>query len=266
MKTVSTTITNGVQTVFPVSFVLGYIDKSHIFVYTGDVYTEQVGYTWKNATTIETNTVLPAGTSLKIRRVVPKQAIINDYTNNAILEEGNLDNSFKQALMWLEEIADGYVTDQDVWVIRMSIQMMGNIDMNGYKIFNLPEPLSPTEPVRLVDFNNLLAKASTSVTIKRTSAPSLSIGDYDHATHYICSNPTSCKVTVRKATTVEANNVSVIVFFTQLAEGFVEIVAGEDVTLVYPEDSAPVTYGKGSTIAVEAISNTHWLVVGSLGY
>lgn len=162
MKTISTTITNGVQTVFPVSFALGYIDKAHVFVYTGDVYTEQVGYTWVNETTIETSTVLPANTSLKIRRVIPKTQLINDYTNNAILEEQNLDDSFKQAMMWLEEIEDGFMSSDDMWVIRMSIQMLGNIDMNGYRVFNLPTPTAPTEPVRLQDIPDLVNQAQGS--------------------------------------------------------------------------------------------------------
>lgn len=158
MKTTSTTITNGVQTVFPVSFALGYIDKAHVFVYTGNVYTEQTGYTWVNETTIETTSVLPSGTTLNIRRVVPKTALINDYTNNAILEEQNLDQSFKQAMMWLEEIEDGFVTNDDAWIIRTTLQMTKDLDMAGNRILNLPTPSAPTDPVRLQDIDAYFAE------------------------------------------------------------------------------------------------------------
>jgi len=151
MKTISTTIVNGVQTVFPVSFGLGYIDRAHVYVYTGSVYTQQIGYTWINSTTIETAQVLPSGTELTIRRVIPKAQLINDYTNAAILEEQNLDNSFKQALMWLEEIEDGFMSSDDAWIIRNKIKFLGDLDMDGFRIKNLPQPVDSTDAARVQD-------------------------------------------------------------------------------------------------------------------
>ena len=171
MKTISTTITNGVQTVFPVSFALGYIDKAHVFVYTGNVYTEQTGYTWVNETTIETNSVLPSGTTLNIRRVVPKTALINDYTNNAILEEQNLDQSFKQAMMWLEEIEDGFVTNDDAWIIRTTLQMTKDLDMAGNRILNLPAPATPLEPARIQDVKEIITQGTGSLYIGELPPP-----------------------------------------------------------------------------------------------
>jgi len=137
--------------VFPVSFGLGYIDRAHVYVYTGSVYTQQIGYTWINSTTIETDQVLPSGTELTIRRVIPKAQLINDYTNAAILEEQNLDNSFKQALMWLEEIEDGFMSSDDAWIIRNKIKFLGDLDMNGFRIKNLPQPVDSTDAARVQD-------------------------------------------------------------------------------------------------------------------
>lgn len=266
MKTISTTITNGVQTVFPVSFALGYIDKAHVFVYTGDVYTEQVGYTWVNETTIETSTVLPTNTSLKIRRVIPKTQLINDYTNNAILEEQNLDDSFKQAMMWLEEIADGFMTDEDVWIIRMSIQMLGNIDMNGYKIINLPAPTSPTEPIRLVDFQALLTEHGSTITRQVVESATYTVTPADHTKHLYFTSNTDVTVNVSVATGTTAGNKSVLVFLTQLGDGIVRLVPEAGVELVYPTESAAVTYSKGATLALESVQDTQWLLVGNMGY
>lgn len=266
MKTISTTITNGVQTVFPVSFALGYIDKAHVFVYTGDVYTEQVGYTWVNETTIETSTVLPANTSLKIRRVIPKTQLINDYTNNAILEEQNLDDSFKQAMMWLEEIEDGFMSSDDVWVIRMSIQMLGDIDMNGHKIINLPAPTSPTEPVRLTDFQVLLAEQGSTITRQIVSGTTYTVTAADHTKHLYFTSNTDVTVTVGVATGTTASDKSLLVFITQLGDGAVRLVPDVGVSLIYPTESTAVTYSKGATLALESVEDTHWLLVGNMGY
>lgn len=267
MKTISTTITNGVQTVFPVSFTLGYIDKAHVFVYTdNNVYTEQTGYVWINDTTIETTSVLPAGTKLNIRRVVNKTQLINDYTNDAILDELNLDNSFKQAMMWLEEIEDGFVTTDDVWVIRMSIQMLGDLDMNNHRITNLPEPVGVTEPLRLSDFYRLLQEADALIKVVGTSSTSFSVGESDHTKHYICMANDNITVVANPTTTVEATGKSVLIFFTQVGNGVITVTGAEGVNLVHPEDSTPTTYSRGSTIGLLAISNNSWVVVGNLGY
>jgi hypothetical protein len=61
--------------------------------------------------------------------------------------------------MWLEEISDGFLTTDDTWLLQNGAKLFGNLDMNGYRIKNLPVPTSPTEPVRLQDFSALTANA-----------------------------------------------------------------------------------------------------------
>lgn len=138
MKTIRTTVCNGVQTIFPVTFDLGYLDRTHVFVYVGDTPTNQVSYTWINNNAIETTTVLPFGTVLNIRRITPR-GLFNDYTNGAILEERNLDDSFKQPLMLLEEVYDGFMTLEDFWYVST------HINMGGRRITGIGTPVDPSD-------------------------------------------------------------------------------------------------------------------------
>ena len=115
-KTLRTYVGDGVATIYSIDFQLGYINKDYVYVYlTTDAYTTQVAYTWLNASQIEITTAVADGVSFNIRRVVPRDKIVNDYTDGAILREINLDNSYKQALMWLEEVEDGFVPVEDKW-------------------------------------------------------------------------------------------------------------------------------------------------------
>lgn len=268
MKTIRTTITNGVQTVFSVSFDLGYLSRDQVFVYTNNsVYTDQIGYRWVNDTQIETLEILPAGTSLHIRRVVKKNELVNDYTNNAILDEESLDKSFKQALMWLEEIQDGFVVpDGDDWTIFGNLQMRGYIDMNGFRILDLPEPVEPEEPIRLVDFERLLQITNSSVDRVVTFATDYLLDVSKPATHIFFMSDTDVTVRVPVAPYTTVTRKSINMYLTQLGDGQVRVVPEPTVSLRYPEDSLPVTYSKNATIAVESVEDHLWLVVGNMGY
>lgn len=268
MKTQRTTIVDGVQTVFPVSFTLGYLDKAHIFVYVGidDDYTQQVEYRWVSDNAIETLQVLPAGTQLKVRRVVDKSKLINDYNNNAILDEKNLDDSFKQALMWLEEIQDGFPVEEQTWVIRNAVMMMLSLDMNNQSIVNLPKPTTPTEPVRLGDFAELLSTAGSSITRVIHTGNTLTASPATHTKHYFCTSDQDIIVTVERGTGTSQGGKSFLTFFSQLGQGVIHFVPVDGVDLIYPVESSPSTYSKGASVALESIDDTTWLLAGNLGY
>ena len=130
-----------------------------------DAYTLQLDYEWLNDTQIELTEVMPQGVSFNIRRIVPRNDIVNRYTNGAILREYYLNDSFRQALMLLEEVADGFIAaDGEL------LQLSGNLDMNGFSInnladldmggnsiINLPEPIDGTSPARLQDLQEYAA-------------------------------------------------------------------------------------------------------------
>ncbi len=124
----------GDRTSYPVSFGLGFISREHVFVYSGELteYSTQLSYTWSNSNTIELDEPLPVGQVMYIRRVVPRSELINDYEDGAILRESNLDASFLQALMILEEIQDGFFIPNGFGDVTFDENNEYNIMLNGY--------------------------------------------------------------------------------------------------------------------------------------
>lgn len=143
MNTIKTYVGQPDRTVYPVDFTLGYLDRTHVYVYAGDNPENQLLYSWVNANQIELAEPFATGEEFKIRRITPRDMIFNDYENGAILEERNLDDSFKQSLMILEEWEDGSFPN--------GLNMANDINMNGHRILNLPKPTLPHEPLRLED-------------------------------------------------------------------------------------------------------------------
>lgn len=124
----------GDRSTYPVSFGLGFISREHVYVYTGELteYDTQLSYTWSNSNTIELDEPLTDGQVMYIRRVVPRNKLINDYEDGAILRESNLDASFAQALMILEEIQDGFFIPNGFGNVTFDENNDYNIMLNGY--------------------------------------------------------------------------------------------------------------------------------------
>ena len=138
---------NGVTTLYPVDFTLGYVSKDYVYVYlVGSEYTDQLSYNWIDDTQIELTAPVEDGVEFIIRRVVPRGTLVNDYEDGAILREQNLDDSFRQGLMVQEEVADGFFT-----VGANATLMNGDLDMRGHQILSLPDPVDDNDPIRLKD-------------------------------------------------------------------------------------------------------------------
>ena len=115
---------DGVTTVVDVTFALGYLSESYVYVYlASDEFTTQLDYTWLNASQIQLNTPVGNGIEYHVRRVVDRSNTVNDYQAGAILRERNLDDSFVQAIMILQEIADGYINPTGTLAINSDIDM-----------------------------------------------------------------------------------------------------------------------------------------------
>lgn len=115
---------------------LGLLDRSHVFVYMGEDYTQDtIPFTWVSDTQIECSAV----GEFTIRRIVPRSTATNDYENGAILHDKNLDDSFAQALMVQEEITDGYLTT------NTAVRFKGIVDMQGERIVNLGDASEKTD-------------------------------------------------------------------------------------------------------------------------
>lgn len=149
MKTLKTYVGEAGRTVYPVDFTLGYLDKSHVYVYTGNVPTDQLAYTWPNKNQIELVEPLEEGVTFSIQRITPRQSIFNDYENGAILEERNLDDSFKQTLMVLEEYTDGFITADDILNMSSGLSLTGLLNMLGNRLINLGDATNETDAVNL---------------------------------------------------------------------------------------------------------------------
>jgi hypothetical protein len=133
---------DGTTTVYDVDFNLGYLRKDFVYVYLnkGD-YQDQLGYTWINNTQILLDNPVPNGTPFYIRRVIPRDEPINDYEEGAIIREDNIDDSYAQALMILEEIQDGWVDPSGNFLVNTVLDMLNN------RIINLADAVDPRDAV-----------------------------------------------------------------------------------------------------------------------
>ncbi len=138
-------IGDGVRTIYPIDFALGYINRDYVFVYLDNIstFTTQLEYTWVDDSQIQLAEPVANGVPFTIRRVVPRHELVNAYEDGAILREGNLDESFKQTLMALEEIQDGYADPDGILTIDALL------DMLGHRITNLGLATEDTDAVPL---------------------------------------------------------------------------------------------------------------------
>ncbi len=131
---------DGSRTLYPVQFDLGHIRKEYVYVYQGEhtAYNTQLAYTWVSDSQIELTTPIEANTTLYIRRIVDRNALINDYQTGALLVEESLDDSYKQTLAIVEEITDGFWATEDV-----ASAYNTDIDLRNHKIINLVMATAP---------------------------------------------------------------------------------------------------------------------------
>jgi len=162
-KTVRELTSNGVQSVYPIDFALGYLDdRELVYVYTGSDYTTQIPYTWVDDNNIELNPVPADGVEFTIRRVVPRDALVNNYVDDANLREEEVNQSFLQVVMLFEEVEDGYMSVVPPWIVN------GDINMAGNSILNLAE--IQAEDIKNLAGDSLLALAQQYSDAAATSA------------------------------------------------------------------------------------------------
>ena len=172
LKTIRTYIGDGATTIYSIDFQLGYINKDYVYVYLDtDTYATQLDYVWLNAAQIEITTAVANGVSFNIRRIVPRDQLVNDYTDGAILRELNLDNSYKQALMWLEEVADGFAN------VSGELYSQANLNMLGNRIVELGNATSARDAVPLAQVQGLI---DTKFDLIDTSNPDVDSGFKDY--------------------------------------------------------------------------------------
>ena len=111
-QAIRTHTSDGTKVLYDVDFALGYLDRTHVFVYLdSDEPTTQLVYTWINDTQIQLQVPPVNGTVFNIRRITPT-TLVNAFADGAILREEELDESFSQSLMIAEESEDGRIAQE----------------------------------------------------------------------------------------------------------------------------------------------------------
>ena len=135
-QTIRTYVGTGSPSVYNVDFETGYISKSHVYVYQGDDHTVQLSYTYVNDTQIQVD--VPLGEEFFVRRIVPRTVAVHNYEDGALLREKNLDASYAQGLMLVEEIEDGFIVVSGITLIRGTQLQTASIDTGELLINGIP--------------------------------------------------------------------------------------------------------------------------------
>lgn len=144
---VNTPLGDGVTKQFAINFTNGIFSRESIHVAVEDELDgggNQIErtFTFINDGLIELDGDAPAdGKVVTIRRIMDKTQPAVDFADGEILDEENLDLSMDHLLDTMHEVLDGYGLTE----------VHTDINMNGHRITNLPQPLDASEPLRLGD-------------------------------------------------------------------------------------------------------------------
>jgi hypothetical protein len=106
-NTTRTYTSDGIQTIYPVDFTLGFIHRDYVYIHLeSDVHTTQLSYSWIDDSQIQLDTPVASTVNLVVSRVIPRDILVNDYEDGAILRGKHLDESNLQHLMLEEEGQD----------------------------------------------------------------------------------------------------------------------------------------------------------------
>lgn len=134
-------IADGVDNVYPLVF--PFLDKGHI---KGQVDGEEVDLSVDTYYKRVTVTPVPkAGSLVVIRRRTPRDRTYSNFTGGNPFGQVNVNNSFLWQLYIAQEISEGDVSDE--------FFTSNDLDMGGHRIFNLGEPKTDTDAVRVKDLD-----------------------------------------------------------------------------------------------------------------
>jgi hypothetical protein len=121
---------------YVINFTLGFISRDDVTCRVGDE-AEDREIEWINDGSVNIAGD-PPGVDVRVvfKRTVDKTQLIHDYENDADIEESNLDESNKQALMAVHEVLDGRLEN-----------ISQDLDMKTYKIINLGDGVEATDAV-----------------------------------------------------------------------------------------------------------------------
>jgi hypothetical protein len=158
---------------FAVNFTLGYISPDHV---TARVNAEVDGsqqpvyrtLTWLTEGTVIVGGTLEDGDVVTFERTTPKDELTNVYLDGDILDDENIDDSFRQAIMIAHEVLDG----------RLGV-LGDNINMGTNRITNLGEPVDAQDAATKNYIDTFEALNTTTIIAARDKAEQWAEEDED---------------------------------------------------------------------------------------
>lgn len=128
---------NGVTKQFSIPFSLGYLENpSFVTCRVGNEVDGTGAPVYRNLTFLSGETVVVSGAApgvgvpVRFERTVPRDELLVNYEDDAIINEENMNTSQLQLIMLVQEIADGRFT-----------QFQSNVDLAGNRFTNMGDPI-----------------------------------------------------------------------------------------------------------------------------
>ncbi len=156
---------DGVTDTFPINFTLGFISREHIKCRVGaevdglgnPVYRS---LNWINDGLVQVLGGAPGnGIAYEFTRTVPLDALAHDYTNGEEIEEQNLDDSNKQAIMAVHQVLDG----------RFEEPFQQDLNLGGHKLTNVGDGVALTDAATMGQIGNAPAYAAAAAASASTA-------------------------------------------------------------------------------------------------
>lgn len=130
---------------------LEYFARDEITVYFNDVL-NAYPWAWVGTTTnqISFTPAVPAGVEVKLVRTTDVSGIRNDFEGGAAFTDATLDENFLQVLRVVQEAKEaGLLAD-----------IYSDLNMHGYRVYNIGDPVAPTDAANLRSMNAKVAEAT----------------------------------------------------------------------------------------------------------
>lgn len=129
---------------FAINFTLNYIERDDVLV----VVDEQiVPFTWISEGIIELDTAPSVGAIVVLMRDTDLQQLINDYNNGSVIIEENMDESFLQCILSVQEVKDAL--KRTLKYNPFIKEFDARVDGVSYRISNVENPVEQQDAVTL---------------------------------------------------------------------------------------------------------------------
>lgn len=148
----------GVTGPYAVNFTLGFLSRSHVTAFVRGELDSQGNQVYRDITWVDDGLVhvsgsTPYGSTLVISRDTPAAGLIHDYQDGAVLNEKNLDESNRQAVMLMQELHDG----------KRSALLYTDLDAQGFRVTGLAAGVADSDAVTVAQLQVVNALAETTV-------------------------------------------------------------------------------------------------------